>query len=741
MKTIELLTIGKDNPKPRLDFPGKLRPWQRDAYEKLVGEHQCVILAPTGSGKSLLQRALASHWMKKEGCHTLIAVPQNIIKRGFAAAFEIELPDGSVLKWPKIDDDPMSGDELVAWSQDRGIRRTIAITTHLGLVRAYDKGMRLDNICLVLDECHHSATIKADDERDDEVFDLGGVLQNRINEVVDTFMVHDYPLVMATATWLRSNDWNIVKEEHKKLLAVYQLPAHEYLLEAGLKVHVRFWQGNFTECMHALHTEPSQRTIIWQPTVKSNICRLLGGKDKVLDEIRSIFCGDICDMVTVEGRTERKEELFRRIDDGTEPDTIVALNIGKEGFDCPRLSRGVVVGYRRSLVSTIQMMGRLLRAAPGKTIAEFNIVLPIDGKPTVEELHEYLDNLVIALAVGWYFERNESLDQTLESLTERLRRMMAVAHDVVTGRQPKEPDEDLVASVREAVLLFGQLFTTNDLAVLKESFEVGRVPEEKKQEILRLYVDEGLKVMAISVVTGVDRGRVTRILTAAGVYRKTRTMKNAARSPNDIRAEVHQLHHEGLSVHEIAKRADLYVAQVQLHLGMEVDRNPARSYVNVRRQKQAVIELREQGKSMAEIASLLDLTVGQVGHALKEQRKSRPRRHSKLNDDIRHRVVQLAKLGIEHAEIAAQVNQSTRTVRKLLAAAGLYQPGTSNETRAAQKFSTDPSLRPQVLALVAKGVKLRDIAQKLRVSHSLVSQWYAEAKRASPLTESPGQTL
>src|SRR5690606_12755394 len=75
------------------------RRWQELAYSQLKDSRYRSISAGMGSGKSSLARVLAYHDVGKEGCKTIVAVPQNILKNSSYGPLHLRLSDGREVDW------------------------------------------------------------------------------------------------------------------------------------------------------------------------------------------------------------------------------------------------------------------------------------------------------------------------------------------------------------------------------------------------------------------------------------------------------------------------------------------------------------------------------------------------------------------------------------------------------------------------------------------------------------------
>lgn len=68
--------------------------------------------------------------------------------------------------------------------------------------------------------------------------------------------------------------------------------------------------------------------------------------------------------------------------DRAKVDIIIALGMGKEGFDWPWCEHALTIGYRSSLTEIVQIIGRATRDAPGKPRARFTNLVSEPGVET-----------------------------------------------------------------------------------------------------------------------------------------------------------------------------------------------------------------------------------------------------------------------------------------------------------------------------------------------------------------------
>ena len=439
------------NPAPdRRDVSGAvvLRGWQAEAYNTLRGEAHRILLAPTGSGKSTLIKSLAAEELQRDPrTKVVIAVPQLIIARSFGDVPQGILCDGKVVTW-KVGhnladrDGKAAVSALCAFLQGKPgttpESRTL-VCSHQTLVLAHQRLVKnakrspWHGVSLYVDEAHHSRAEDAGDVGDsNETNEQVAALNNRLGQLVAHWLDRaPGPLLLATATWLRANLMDIVPKDRMGEFKRYVLTMERHLAQMNHlnDVSFRFLIGKPDDAIRALYDEGNAKTIAWLPHVSSPTMRALGGKHEALNTYQAAigpmvredwwtttvrhkpkkgraFDVRVLDFVTVEGREDRREQLASTIPMGAAhtPDLLWALGMGKEGFDWPELSRAIVIGARGSIPDVLQMMGRVMRDHPGKSRAEFNVILPHDGAGTEpEQARDYLKAILASMVIESQF--------------------------------------------------------------------------------------------------------------------------------------------------------------------------------------------------------------------------------------------------------------------------------------------------------------------------------------------------
>ena len=291
----------------------------------------------------------------------------------------------------------------------------VLICTHATLRFAFNQlDVSTFNDCLLaVDEFHHTSVHE----------------DNRLGALVTTLMKQSNAHIMPmTGSYFRGDANALLRPEHeaayKAVVYTYyeQMSGYEYLKE--LKIGHHFYQGKYIDAISEV-LDHNKKTIIHIPHVAS----AESTKDKYT-EVDVI----IDTLGTVEGIEEHTGFTLIRHEDGTllrladlvdddskvrrdkvldalrDPDLqntvdiIVALGMGKEGFDLPPLEVAITVGYRGSLTEIIQIIGRITRDFPGKTSAQF-INLVAEPVANQELVADAVNDLLKAISASLLMEQ------------------------------------------------------------------------------------------------------------------------------------------------------------------------------------------------------------------------------------------------------------------------------------------------------------------------------------------------
>jgi len=462
------------------------REWQPEALEVLCRANRRRLLAPTGSGKSLVQRAVMWHDVL-QGSKALITVPQVVIGKSFRAK-KIELPNGDRFEWAPgvelFDCDDSTIETLSRFVLDPPgptYSSRIAICTHDTLRGTHKELMRKGKswgakgrVSLAIDEAQFlkmDTALVGGKEKDDF---------NRLGEVA-TYWIEQDPgnLMLATATWLRGDQTTILRRELLETFAKYQLTADRYLatFPKGFEVVFSYAMGSPEDVLKHLFTEPCRKVIdfmrhtstIDDSTNKYNLVR------SRFEALGKYTTGDVynvherpdgsslvsLDLVTDKPESARKFRQRVFLDSleshKNQPDYVAAMNIGKMGLDWEECNTAIIDTERTSMGDRMQMGGRTLRIFPGKMRAEILTILepPRRDRPDfLAKVRGSLKTLLASLVIEWQF-RVLRLPKDVEELVKDPEKMESLLGDVVDDviRSPKsKPEEDILRGRLEKAL-------------------------------------------------------------------------------------------------------------------------------------------------------------------------------------------------------------------------------------------------------------------------------------------------
>lgn len=417
---------------PKVLGQGPNHDWQLKAYDQLLPTRQNEIIAPCGSGKSILQAALsigdylASHGTRKQ----LIVVPQVHIAEGFfpgdgaIAGLRIHGTTYRVQVPIKINfAQAASVEHLKQWllapttqcAPDSVISGPIAMTSHAALVAVWKslstqaKKQIVQTTHFRDDESHHTA-------RGSELVVTGeGGNQNQLGAIMRFVHNHDGFCTSTTATSFRGDNKTLRPRTYKvnryarPFIDHYNgLAIEKFLLEMVVGVEP------VAQVVTLIKKEPHEKHLVVVPPLNagwraqyddkshgvSTLVNMLvheAGipRDRILnvvpqDESRRLKKNEWLDEPKYLGQ---KESQF---------DVIITCRLGREGTDWVPCSRLHVTSNDYSIVLAVQTLGRLLRYWKGKNkiVARYYrnpILIPTKGRTAGELLDDSKNAILLAL--------------------------------------------------------------------------------------------------------------------------------------------------------------------------------------------------------------------------------------------------------------------------------------------------------------------------------------------------------
>jgi superfamily II DNA or RNA helicase len=499
----------------------RLRVWQEQAYAVLKDAQYRQILAPMGSGKSLLMSAISAYQLGQDSRGRVIfSVPQTIIGYGFTKHAEIVLADGTTLDWvrPKYNYCRPASAQTV-----KGVLSFLCdphsllwerslICTHATLVAAFSKRPDLfRDILIWIDEAHHVMNAQIEDKED--------TLSNRIGEIVKLAITQpkqNISVNLVTATFYRGDYLDIIPPLLRRKFTRYSLPIDEYLptMKAlrSFSMDYVFYRGDWEKPVHRL-LQDMRRTIVWIPSTQSResskdkyreaneILRAIAGDDGTIRECsdgltlvktRERHIVKVLNLVDEHHRKQKKVFYQKANDKASNLDVIVAMNMFKEGADWIHAERGVIIGNRHSLTDIVQTIGRLFRDAPKKTHVDVLHVLPAPIEKSTgfrDQVNNFVKGILCCLILENHFAPVKL------SVSDGEKRAKKVHRDYFREKFPDLGQQLAVMNDVNNALITQSLYTShgpfktyqNVLPVVLKKHNV-RVTPELEEQIWRILV-------------------------------------------------------------------------------------------------------------------------------------------------------------------------------------------------------------------------------------------------------------
>jgi superfamily II DNA or RNA helicase len=397
--------------------PMGMRDMQARAFEHRNAQY-LLVKAPPASGKSRALMFIGIDKVQRQGVRkVIVSVPERSIgssfqttrltKGGFFADWIVEDQYNLCTRLGSASDGTVKTLETFLSSKADNL-----VCTHATLRYAIERlGIEaFEDICIAVDEFHHVST------------DEDNVLGDQLRRMMVNDKTH---IVAMTGSYFRGDSSPILMPSDEarfdKVTYTYyeQLNGYEYLRTLGIGYH--FYRGTYLDAISEV-LDTGLKTIIHIPNVRSaesttekyiEVDRIIDvlGEELSFDSatgIHLIKAKDgtilrVIDLVQEQGR-DLAMVTVRSIENRDDVDIIIALNMGKEGFDWIWCEHALTVGYRGSLTEVIQIIGRTTRDAPGKTHARFtNLIAEPDSASN--KVVDAVNNMLKAIACSLLMEQ------------------------------------------------------------------------------------------------------------------------------------------------------------------------------------------------------------------------------------------------------------------------------------------------------------------------------------------------
>ena len=408
-----------DATEPKAD-PLGMRPMQRRAFDRRDAKY-LLIKSPPASGKSRALMFVALDKIHNQGIKkVIVAVPEVSIgasfkstplsRHGFYADWNIK-PEWDLCSIG-TDDGLAAKSKVSALKSFLESNDQILVCTHATLRFAYQAiGVKAFSGCLVaIDEFHHASSNE----------------ENRLGTLIRDFIDDgDCHMVAMTGSYFRGDDIAVMRpDDEAKFTSISytyyeQMAAYTHLKKLLISYH--FYRGEYLSAIHEV-LDTHRKTIIHIPHIMSAESTKLKHDevDRIVEKIGNLENIDedtgFWKVRTADGRLLNVVNL---VDDNpntrhkcitslrtpalqADVDIIIALGMAKEGFDWPPAEHAITVGHRSSLTEQIQIIGRVTRDYPGKSVAQFtNLVAEpkADDSVVAGAVNAMLKAIAVSLAM------------------------------------------------------------------------------------------------------------------------------------------------------------------------------------------------------------------------------------------------------------------------------------------------------------------------------------------------------
>jgi hypothetical protein len=394
-----------------------MRDMQARAFEHRNAQY-LLVKAPPASGKSRALMFIGIDKVQRQGVKkVIVSVPERSIGGSFKTTRLTK--DGFYADW--IVDDQYNLCTRLGSASEGTVKTLEAflasktdnlVCTHATLRYAIERlGIEaFEDVCIAVDEFHHVST------------DEDNVLGDQLRRMMVNDKTH---IVAMTGSYFRGDSSPILMPSDEarfdKVTYTYyeQLNGYEYLKTLGIGYH--FYRGTYLDAISEV-LDTGLKTIIHIPNVRSaeSTTEKYIEVDRIIDVLGEEISFDsatgihvirskdgailrVIDLVQEQGR-DLAMATVRSIESRDDVDIIIALNMGKEGFDWIWCEHALTVGYRGSLTEVIQIIGRTTRDAPGKTHARFtNLIAEPDSASN--KVVDAVNNMLKAIACSLLMEQ------------------------------------------------------------------------------------------------------------------------------------------------------------------------------------------------------------------------------------------------------------------------------------------------------------------------------------------------
>jgi hypothetical protein len=374
------------------------RVWQSQSHDLTKDAKSSVICGFPGVGKTHeMQKKVA--YKSRKGIKTIIIAPYRDIVKNTQTSYLKDGDNNVCVENTVILDKYNNSDELLTFIKSDVIDipvkgnmefiRNGVVCTHSTFMRTiqdmttYSRKKYLKNVCVLVDECHHSMFKKYDDGTSDT---------NILNNSIALVRKYANSVHLYTATFFRSDGYDVTCLP--KGTVVYECDILSHLKDNC--VHLKeirsvssYYKGDdFVSGVETVLKDSYEPTIIWIPNTNSKLLTDNGlDKYKVTKDIIKVIGRnnpdnlEIINLVDDTKNRDRLKDYIKRDNENFKKTGkykigfIICMSMFKEGSDYIPLSRSITIGHRDSEVFLVQSsLGRIGRDAFGKKVATAHVL-------------------------------------------------------------------------------------------------------------------------------------------------------------------------------------------------------------------------------------------------------------------------------------------------------------------------------------------------------------------------------
>jgi superfamily II DNA or RNA helicase len=623
-----------------------LRAFRRAAESPQQEQNSCFLVSPTGSGKSFILCGHAYEYLKRR-YQIVILVPQVAIKPGFDK--DTFLNGEEVIRWPgPAMNNCSSESQGLKEFRSRGplqvtgddLALNVWVCTSQVFVDAVNDGMGTENLFVIVDEAHHIASEKEEEDA------------NRLGTVFKTLWGRNVPHMFATATPFRNDRKPIIPPQEMYRYVKYTREMWQHLRDmihmSGLSTS--FFLGNVQELLREQFSkvkDNKDKVLVFLPNVNGNdfdrYARQLGFQapkvedkyemEKAIANLAKEMGLSFASVATDESNKRNYSKLSKAfstvkksVDTSSVPDITLSLGRFREGVDCQAWSKVVTIGVDKSSVSAKQVIGRVTRdhASKANKVVSYIGIIPDFESAERQDQIEYAVDAVKSILV-----------LTLSTMDHmRLLNTVSLLNPIPRGKEQPEGPE---------VAYQGNASPCPDHSTNCENYP----PESREQDFkdTETFIDKA------------HRGELTPNLSASETQQLSQAVHALKTIVDNLKNQADQADQEGTTLGSLEQEAEKE-GLPPLSIQLPVDTSSINTSELLTQFRQLFIEVTKT--------------------VLKSEAEGLATRIAKQNDFvIEQEIERLATKGHTPTVIASVMQIPVQKVSDLLKAKGLLRPGDS----------------------------------------------------------------